>query len=556
MLKILLKKQFAELMAGLFKNRRTGKMRSGGAIAGYLILFGFAGVSLLFAFGALYFLLAMSTLGTGAQIDGVPAAAGSYPGIFFAFTGVVTAIIGLIGGMFSTYSILYCPKDNELLLSMPIKPVTILSARMMSVYILILLYTITAFLPAPVVYFITKGFDFGVLVRSLVMYVSITLVVLALSCALGWLLAIIAAKLGGKKVVTAVSLVVSLGTYYFFYFERERIMNLISSDPEKAEHTFKTALFPFYAYGRGISDSWLYFLIFLGIAAVLMAITLFLLSRSFISLVTTKKSGRKKEYVARTVNANSAFGALFRRELRRFLTDPLYLLNNGLGAIMMIVVSVVVLVNMNAIRMLLNQLSGNASDPIAPFVFAHVMAFIPLSIVSGALFFIALTPISSSSVSIEGNRLWILQTLPVSASTVLMAKLTVHMLFSGIPILILAVSLCIILKLGFTSILLCLAAVSAALLIGTFGLMLEVRNPRLEWTDESVAVKQNLNVLFTMLGGFGAAVVFGVMFIPLCLFFPFMLIPSLVIEVAAFIGLSVLFFRSSLKLWPRLSEIN
>ncbi len=554
MLKVLLKKQFAELMAGLLKNRRTGKMRSGGAIAGYMVLFAFAWISLMFSFGALYFLLGTTTLRGGNLFGSIDETA-SYPGLYFAFTGIVAAIIGLIGGMFSTYSILYCPKDNELLLSMPIKPVMILAARMMSVYILVILYTFIAFLPSLIVYSLLGRFGFLILIRGLIMYAALTFIILALSCALGWLLAIVASKVGGKKLVTVVSLIVSLGTYYFFYFGRQRIMDLITEDPAKAEHTFKTVLFPFYAYGRGIADSWIYFLIFLGIAAALMAITLFLLSRSFISLVTTKKSRRKKVYVARTVNANSAFGALFRREIRRFLTNPLYLLNNGLGSVIMIVVSVIALVNTGAIRGMLNNIGGTyGNDPAVQFSFSNYLAFLPLAIVSGICLILSLTPISSSSVSLEGNRLWILQTIPVGVKTILAAKLAVHMLFAGVPVLVLSVSLSIILKLGFTSILLCLASLGVAVLTGTFGLLLEVHNPRLDWTDESIAVKQNLNVLFVMLGGFGVAVLFGLLFIPLCVFFPFLMIPALVIEILVLFGLSMLFFHLSVKLWPRLCE--
>ncbi len=542
MLKVLLKKQFTELLAGLFRNRRTGKMRSKGAIAGYVILLVFAGISLMFSFGALYFLLGLSTL-RGGNLFGSMDETASYPGLYFAFTGVVAAIIGLIGGMFSTYTILYCPKDNELLLSMPIKPVTILAARMVSVYILIILYTFTAFLPSIIVYCLLGRFSFGMLFRALVMYVALTFMILAISCALGWLLAIVAAKLGGRKAVTVISLIVSFGTYYFFYFGRQQIMNLITEDPAKADHTFKTVLFPFYAYGRGIADNWLYFLLFIAIAAVLMAMALLLLSRSFISLVTTKKSGRKKVYVARTVNANSASGALFRREIRRFLTDPLYLINNGLGSIMMIIGSVIILVNTRALRSVTADL---------PPVFG--VDLLALAILAGICLFSSLTVISASTISLEGHSLWVLQSFPVRTETILISKAAVHILFAGVPSVILAVCAGIVIDLGWSTVLLALAALAFTALVCCFGLFLEVRNPRLDWTDESIAVKQNLNVLFAMLGGFGIAAVLTAASITVCIFLPVLAIPALAFETAVYAGLSILFFRLSVKSWPRLCE--
>ncbi|MBR6007690.1 MAG: hypothetical protein IK056_01260, partial [Clostridia bacterium] len=186
MLKILIKKQFDELLAGVFTNKRTGKKRSAGALVGYSLLLAFAAISLMFAFGSLYLLLGM-TMKTGELQSGQ--AFEGWGGVYFAFSGIITAMIGLIGGMFSTYAVLYCPKDNEMLLSMPIKPMYILAARMMSVYILIIAYTFTSFLPALVIYWILNGFSFLVLLTGLVMYIAMTLLILAVSCLLGWLLA-------------------------------------------------------------------------------------------------------------------------------------------------------------------------------------------------------------------------------------------------------------------------------------------------------------------------------------------------------------------------------
>ena len=274
-----------------------------------------------------------------------------------------------------------------------------------------------------------------------------------------------------------------------------------------------------------------------------LAMALLLLSRSFISLVTTKKSGRKKVYVARTVNANSASGALFRREIRRFLTDPLYLINNGLGSIMMIIGSVIILVNTRALRSVTADL---------PPVFG--VDLLALAILAGICLFSSLTVISASTISLEGHSLWVLQSFPVRTETILISKAAVHILFAGVPSVILAVCAGIVIDLGWSTVLLALAALAFTALVCCFGLFLEVRNPRLDWTDESIAVKQNLNVLFAMLGGFGIAAVLTAASITVCVFLPVLAIPALAFETAVYAGLSILFFRLSVKFWPRLCE--
>jgi ABC-2 type transport system permease protein len=238
MLKILLKKQFAEFLAGLSRNRRSGKQRTGGGLVLYILLLVFIGISLAASFTAMFFMFAKPMIDAG------------FGYVYFAFSGVLTAMIGLIGGTFVTYGVIYCPKDNEALLAMPIPPSTILLARMLFAWIQILLYTSTSALPAIVLAQIFGGFSIGLLLLQLLMYLLMTLFLLAISCGLGWLLAVIAAKTG-KKAVTVVSIIVSLGAYFFFYFGRQRITEMVMSDPAGAGNFFKKWLWPFYAYGCG-----------------------------------------------------------------------------------------------------------------------------------------------------------------------------------------------------------------------------------------------------------------------------------------------------------------
>lgn len=548
MLKVLLKKQMYEMLSGILTNRRTGKRRSAGALAGFAILFAFAGISMSFGFGALY-LLTATTLAGGLDVPGqlLPV---EYGGLYFAFTGIITLMLGIIGGMFTTYSILYMPRDNELLLSMPVKPSVILASRMLSVYLMIVIYTVLSYVPAVAVFFISSGFRTDVLLMSLVMYIAMTFFVLALSCFLGWLLALIAAKLGSKKVVTVVSVLVTAFAYYFFYFGRNQVMKLITDDPANAVRVFRTTpLLVFFSYGEGSGGSWLYFLIFLGIVAASMSLAMLLLSGSFIALVTTRKGRKKKVYVARTARTNSALGALFRREIKRFVTDPGYFINSGFGSIVFIVAAVIAAFNTPGLRSLIASMQNPAGE--GPSV-AISPAMLPVTVLSATALVLFWTPISASSVSLEGNRLWILKTMPVSTTGILAMKLAVHELFAGIPAAIFVTAAGIILEMGvLPTVLLCVAALSFAALAGSFGLMLETHNPKLDWTDENVAIKQNYNVLFVMLAGFGITTLFGA-FIPICMFFPVVLIPALVFQAAVAAGLSVLFFRISARLWETL----
>ena len=283
---------------------------------------------------------------------------------------------------------------------------------------------------------------------------------------------------------------------------------------------------------------------------------LFLLSRSFVSIITTKKSAKRKVYVEKQARADSAFGALFRREIRRFLTDPLYLVNNALGTVFMVVLSVLALVNTSSLRGFASGLfmsadvgdetvvtlfSGTSSRAIAAMIVAALIAFVA-----------SLTVISASAISLEGRTLWLLKSMPVSESDVLLAKAANHMLFAGAPAVLMAV--CVSIAVGLSAVnavLVALFAFAVTLFICCFGLMLESRRPKLDWTSENVAVKQNMNVLITMFVGMGVSGVAAVFIVP-AVFLPLLVPLLLALETGLMIGLSVLFFRLAKRGWLRL----
>ena len=578
MLKILLKKQLAGLMAGIVTNRRTGKRRSKGALIGYLVLLLFCGLMTMVSIAAMLYLFAQMLLQgdpqilTGSGQSGEEGAIltfsqilknaesysvftgniGKYPlidwagGIYFIIVGVFTAAIGLIGGMFSTYSILYCAKDNETLLAMPFKPSDILLSRMLSVYLLLLMYTLIVFIPGIVIFFIFVGFSILVLLKALAMYLMFTLLMLAISCLLGWLLEIVAAKLGGKKAVTVISIIVAMGVYLLFNLGRMKLMEALTGDLFGFDEKVKTFGYPLYAYAHGSVNDTVSFLLFCVIALACAALTCFLLSRSFISLITSKKSFKKKVYVEKAARTRSVFTALFRRDLRLYLTNPMYLMNTALLSLLLAVAAVVLLFNYNQ----LHYFNAWASESSGEYLFP--LLALPLVGLSASMI-----TISSASISIEGKTLWLLQSFPVAGNQVLGSKMLLHMLFAGIPSLMMAV--CMSIAFGFpvaAGIVISVSSVLFNLFVCGVGLTLEARNPKLDWVDESMAVKQNMNTLFSFLAGGGLALAMGGISMVLYLKFHVPGPALLAFQAVVTAGLAFWFTRVALRQWPRLTEIK
>lgn len=175
MLKILVKKQLTEIFRSYFYNPKTNKARSKGAVAGYIILFAVVMVGLL---GGMFTMMSLGLCG--------PLVSAGMGWLYFALMSLLAVLLGAFGSVFNTYSGLYLAKDNDLLLSMPIPVNTLMASRLLSVYLMGLIYSGVVILPAVIVYWVVAPVTAGVILGGVLLLALLSVFVLTLSCALGW----------------------------------------------------------------------------------------------------------------------------------------------------------------------------------------------------------------------------------------------------------------------------------------------------------------------------------------------------------------------------------
>ena len=216
MLKLLVKKQLAEIFRSYFYNAKTNKARSKTAIISYFIFFIVIMVGML---GGIFAFLSFTMCG--------PLAAAELDWLYFALMGMIATFLGAFGSVFNTYSTLYMAKDNDLMLSLPIPVRTIMASRLLTVYLMGLMYSSTAMVPAVIVYLAVTGITAGGIAGGLVLWLMISIFVMTLSCALGWLLARINRKLKNKSLITVAVSIAFFGCYYFVCFKSQEIIENI-----------------------------------------------------------------------------------------------------------------------------------------------------------------------------------------------------------------------------------------------------------------------------------------------------------------------------------------
>ena len=467
MLKVLLKKQMAEVFRGYFYNRKTNKARSKTNSIVLFILFAFLMIVVL---GGTFTAVALGIC------FGVTAAGMGW--LYFVLMSGMAIVLGAFGSVFNTYSGLYLPKDNDLLLSMPIPVRTIIISRLLNVYLLGTMYSGVVMLPTLIVYWIIAGATVANIICDIILFLIVTAIVLILSCLLGWVVAKVSLKLKNKSFIVVLIALVCIGGYYFVYF--------------KAQVWIRELVANAAVYGANIKDS------FAAATALLLALTLFILSRGFIKIATSSASVGKTKYREKKVKAKTVFGALLTKEFARFTSSPNYMLNNGLGILLLPVLGIFLLIKGTDILTAVGSAFGGRTD------FAALILCAVLMLLS------TMNDMAAPSVSLEGKSIWIPQSLPIEPKTVLKAKTAMQLILTAVPMLFASVCAMIVLQASITEkLMLCLLPLSFTVFSALFGSCVGIRHPIMEWTTEIIPLKQSAAVTIALFGGWGFVIVFA-----------------------------------------------
>ena len=487
MLKQLVKKQMAEIFRSYLYDAKKSQKRAKGTVILYFALFVFLMVGVL---GGMFTFVAMMLCDAMAAVD--------MGWLYFTLMGLVAIFMGAFGSVFNTYSSLYLAKDNDLLLSLPIPLRVIISSRLVTVYLMGLMYSAVVIVPAVVVYWIQVAHSAAAIVGGILTVAIVSLIVLLLSCLLGWVVAKISLRLKHKSITTVLVSLLGIGLYYFIYFKAQTVISDLVANAVVYGVKIKGAAYPLYLFGRMAEGDWTAMLMVSAVTAVLTALTWLLLSRSFLRLATSGGSAAKARYREKKARVCSLPAALLGKECRRFVSSPNYMLNCGMGVLLIPAAGVLLLVKGGEWMAPLKTMLPGAESTLAALV------------ISVACLLASMNDMAAPSVSLEGKSLWVLQSLPVSAWEVLKAKLKMQLVFTGIPMLVFLA--CALPVLGLSPALSLLAAAGSllsVLLLALFGLTMGLKMPNLHWTSEIAPVKQGGSGAFALLGGWVYALLPG-----------------------------------------------
>ena len=476
-------------MSFLFQDRKTGKLRGKGKIALYslLIAWGFmlGGASTFFMVKPICEQFALANLNW----------------VYFSMTSLAAIAVGVFGSVFTTYASLYRAKDNDLLLSMPIPAFKILTARMVGVFLSALLFESVVYVPALVARMVCAPVSLSGGIFSVLLWLVLAVLITFLTLILGWVVALIAARVKHKTLITVIFFIVFVVLYYYVIFLIGEHITDFAVLGENMAGIFRNFVYPAYCFGIAAEGNAVAFIGYTAVTLALFALCTFVMSKTFTGIATDAKSfvGAKNKDVKFKVKTPS--GALFSREAKRLFGNAMVFLNCAGGTIMIPLLSMVLLIGGGKITGILAGL-GESEAEIRALILLLSSAFL--------LMFSLLNNISGPSVSLEAKTLNVLRAMPVKTGALFIAKEKLHFVMTVFPVAFGGVCFAVTMGANATFYLLLIAdSVIFAAFGAAFSLSLGIKFANFNWTNETVAVKKGAGNMIAVLGGMLLAVAFG-----------------------------------------------
>lgn len=427
--------------------------------------------------------------------------------LYFGIMAVLVVLLCFIGSVFTTQQEIYGAKDNELLLSMPIKTRDILLSRIFVVLIINYVYEALVAIPCFIVYFSQVPFNIIKLLFFIIVIITLPLLALALSCVFGWIMAMIMKRIRNKTIITMIISLGFLGLYFYVINKLpEYLLSLIANGKTIGE-AIRNTLFLIYYLSIAISETDIVSLILYLLCVLLpFALVIYLLSKNFISIATSKALSKKVKLKDSDIKFSSQKLALFKRELKHFTSNPMVMLNAALGIAFTVVMAGALLVKGTELLEMLEIIPAQFEDMInefmVPVLCLAVIATNSMNIISSAL------------ISLEGNRLWIIKSLPIKTIDILQSKLALHLALCIPPGLIFSIIGSIVFSLNIIDCLIVIIVpVVFTIFEALFGLLVNLWKPKFDWVNETVVVKQSASVMITLFSTMGLVILIGICYV-------------------------------------------
>lgn len=413
------------------------------------------------------------------------------PRLMPALMMTAASLITLVTTIYKANGLIFGFKDFDMTMAMPVKTSVVVASRLIMLYLMNLGFCLPITVTSSIVYSLFTATPVVFFPFMLILTLFIPLIPMLIGTALGSIVTAVSSKFRHAGVINIVfTLAVVIAVIVFSTRLQTMIFNsvLASADIMKAVYGINPLA---YLYIDALCDgNVLSLMIFAGISAAFFMVLVLVLGKFYKSINTALTTGRaRSNYRVTSLKVSSAISALYRRELRRYFSSPLYVLNTGIGMV------ITLLIGVSLLFFKPEQLEQMLEIP----GFANILGtFAPLVLSTT----VCLSCTTASSVSLEGASLWIVKSLPVTPDIIFKSKLLLNLTVTVPLSLVSALFIAAALPISALQILfLFLTPAVFAILSAEFGLYINLLRPNFEWTSEVAVIKQSMPVFISVIGG-------------------------------------------------------
>lgn len=417
---------------------------------------------------------------------------------------IVTSAIIVMEGIYKSSDLLFKPKDNDFLFSLPISKSTIIFTRIFKFYIFELLYCLIFLLPAIIAYIINVDAQPSFYLVAITMILFIPIIPIAVSCIIGYISTSISSRFKHRSILQVVLSFVALIAMSLLLFAA-------NSSTESDGRAFIAAVNHITAYyypaaafvNLATNFDFLQYLLFIVINLLVIATTVAVISWFYFKVIS--RLGIIKQTIATSSKYNyakhSQTFALIKKELNRYFSTPVLLTNTAFGLVLFIVAVILLCINYDE---MVGQMMSSVEN--FPLTADEIHSLLPSANFVMVAFASLLTFISSTMISLEGKTFNFLKSLPISGHKVIMIKVLTAMLlvvpFTALGSIIMFIRF----QFGLVEMLLILIAViTTALVTELIGILIDLKYARFDNDNDAVTVKQSAGTMvstFVCLGIF------------------------------------------------------
>ena len=216
-------------------------------------------------------------------------------------------------------------------------------------------------------------------------------------------------------------------------------------------------------------------------------------SKNYFSIISSSKETTIKNKKKKTIIKRKQIFSLTKKEIKRYLSSPIYMFNTSFGLLLSIIVTIYLCIKGQDIFDKVLENYGINSNISLPLIFFYFILFVGF-----------MTSISSSSISLEGKTINITKSLPIKENKLLNSKILTCFIIE-LPFIIFS-SVLFFIKFRpnlFYIITILLVGILSVFINANVGLIINLKYPKMNATNDTEVVKQSLSSMVSVFIGMG-----------------------------------------------------